>query len=530
MNTDDHHAADGADEIRAKLPQLAAATGAPAPGEGRSLPSIAINQPTAALCLAVGQCLRNAPLFRRGESLVTVNDTTGEVQPMTPTRWRSWHQRFFTFHDGEGDKRRTVNARQDLALCILASDELRAHVRELRGVNLLRLPTWRGEDADRTLDLLPEGYHPATRTFTVPVLDFARDWPLEDAHAWLDGRFAGFPFAETGDLFTRRSFSAFAAAMLGVFAVNLLPHGAVRPLVLVIGNQPGVGKSTLVRAILTPTHGETEEDSKPKSDEELRNVLDAAALAGAAYVFLDDVQNLASNDLNHFISSPTHTPRVKGQSTRVKCANSWQVFATGNHLKLAEDLPRRSLVVFLSAGEKASEREIADPMTNTVLFSAAYRAHACAALWAMLRHWRDCGMPHCRDARLSSFEAYAALVGSVCVAAGLANPFARIVDWPMGGDEAGRALETALCKLAGPLVQGEELTTDEILDALREAGTLDDVLPFECRDERKALGHKLRKLRGRVFTDTRGRRFEFGRRAAASGSRYVVHFLDDATA
>jgi len=522
-------ATNGAEEIRAQLPRLAAATGAPPPGDGRSLPSIARNQPLAGLALAVAQALRPAPLFRRGEMLVTVDATTGEVQPMTATRWRSWHQRFFHFHEGDGDKRRTVNAPQDLALCVLASDEFRAHVRELRGVNLLRLPVWRGDAAARALDLLPEGYDASTQTFTVPLLDYPLDWPLEDAHAWLDANFGGFPFAETGDLFTRRSFAAFVGGMLGVFTVNLLPHGAVRPLVLVIGNQPGVGKSTLVRAILTPTHGETEEDSKPKSDEELRKVLDAAALAGAAYVFLDDVHNLASNDLNHFISSPTHTPRVMGQGTRVKCANSWQVFATGNHLKLAEDLPRRSLVVFLATGEKASEREIADPMTNTILFSAAYRAHACAALWAMLRHWRDCGMPTCREARLSSFEAYAALVGSVCVAARLTNPFAPIVDWPMGGDEAGRTLETALCRMAATLDPGDELTPAEILANLSESNALDVVLPFDCKDERKALGHKLRKLRGRVFTDAKGRRFEFGRREGAAGAFYAVHFLAPAS-
>jgi hypothetical protein len=49
---------------------------------------------------------------------VTVDESTGKEQPMTPTRWRSWHQHFFVFDTGEGEKRRTANARQDLALCI----------------------------------------------------------------------------------------------------------------------------------------------------------------------------------------------------------------------------------------------------------------------------------------------------------------------------------------------------------------------------------------------------------------------------
>ena len=170
-----------------------------------------------------------------------------------------------------------------------------------------------------------------------------------------------------------------------------------------------------------------------------------------------------------------------------------------------------------------------NPHTNEWIFSPDYRAKACAALWALLRSWSDTGMPLCADARKPSFEAYASIVGSVVVAAGLANPFASF-DWPMGGDEAGRALQTAICRLAGALPSSGELTTDEVLDRLREDKTHDVVLPFakNADGERKSLGHKLTRLRGRVFTDTRGRRFEFGKRGASAGSRYVIAFLDQA--
>lgn len=524
MKTDD---LDGADEIREQLPRLAAATGAPAPGDGRSLPSIPINQPIGPLALAVAQCLRRAPLFRRAESLVTVNGTTGEDLPMDADRWATWHQNFVTFHTGDDAKRRIVDMEHGRVRRILASDALRAHVRELRAVNRLRLPAWRGEGAGRTLDLLPEGFDAATRTFTVPVLDYPTDWRLEDAHAWLAATFGTFALFETGELFARRSFAAHVAGMLGVFVVNLLREGAVRPMIVVNGNQVGLGKTLLTHAQLSPVHGEIEDDSKPTSDEEMRNVLDAAALAAAPYLVLDDSANLRSHDLNRFVTSSIHVPRVKGYSRRVRCPNVTQVFATGNALNLTEDLDRRALVVDLFDPGTAAARSVRNPLTNPFLFSDAYRAPACAALWAMLNNWCDLGMPICAEARKPSFEDYAALVGSVLVAAGIANPFTPR-ECVAGGDEAGRALQSAVCRLASTADQGEAFSPDEILTALRESETLDDVLPFDCRDERKALGHKLRKLRGREFTDTRGRRFEFGKRDAASGSRYVVHFLAEA--
>ena len=98
----------------------------------------------------------------------------------------------------------------------------------------------------------------------------------------------------------------------------------------------------------------------------------------------------------------------------------------------------------------------------------------------------------------------------------------------MGGDEAGRALQTAICQMAGALDSDGEFTTDEILDRLREDKTHDVVFPFAKNpdSERKSLGHRLTRLRGRIFNDSHGRRFEFGKHEASAGSRYVVRFLD----
>ena len=79
-------------------------------------------------------------------------------------------------------------------------------------------------------------------------------------------------------------------------------------------------------------------------------------------------------------------------SRRVKCANTWQVFASGNWLNVTEDLARRSLVIFLFDPDKAGARVTPNPHTNEWIFSSDYRAKACAALWPLLRNWCDAGM------------------------------------------------------------------------------------------------------------------------------------------
>jgi hypothetical protein len=301
-------------------------------------------------------------------------------------------------------------------------------------------------------------------------------------------------------------------------------------LVLVDGNQVKLGKSLLVRMILAAVHGKLAEGSKPKSDEELRKLLDATAIAGKPYLMLDDLHNLASNDLNHFTSSPTHEPRAMHTQNLAKCPNVWQVFGTGKDIKLTDDLERRVLAIDLFAAEDWRARKVANPWTNPRVILPEYRAPACATLWALVRNWLDAGMPKCAEAKMDSFEDYAEIVGSIVVAAGLANPFGPREN-TRGGNDAGRALVNAIRVLAAKCDNGEELTTNEILAQLDNDGTLDVVVPTAKNDlgQRQKLGWKLGPLRGNIYTDARGRKFEFGHRDDSAGSKYTLHFLNNAS-
>jgi hypothetical protein len=46
------------------------------------------------------------------------------------------------------------------------------------------------------------------------------------------------------------------------------------------------------------------------------------------------------------------------------------------------------------------------------------------------------------------------------------------------------------------------------------------------KDPRKAIDHRVKRLRERVFTDQAGRRFEFGKRDKSFGAVYPIRFLD----
>jgi hypothetical protein len=129
--------------------------------------------------------------------------------------------------------------------------------------------------------------------------------------------------------------------------------------------------------------------------------------------------------------------------------------------------------------------------------------------------------------RKPSFERWAAVVGGVVhsVSSLLADPFA-VRNVLSGGDEATRALERVLAVLAGRYAMEDAPcpNCDEILAVAQEEDLL-DTITNGAKDPRKSLGWRLKKIRGRHFTDTQGRLFEFGKRDISAGASYPIRYL-----
>jgi hypothetical protein len=516
----------GPDAIRRNFAAVAAATDTPPPGDGSRVPAVNVSQPISALARTVGMILHAAPLFRFGESLSTV-DESGRIAGMNAERFTSWVESYLAFTRPTKDAPAVESIGKDLASKILASDQFRDQIRELKAVSEVRLPRWTGEGEARTVALAPPGFDKETGLFTVDSIPYEEDMPAQEGWELLRDILFEFPFDPEGQevMQWRRSFGAMFGVMFGIYCHALFPEGTPRPLIIFNANQSGSGKSLLMRAALAPVHGPPAESGKPESESEFEKVLDSAAIARKPFLVLDDCKNLHSQALNRFVTSPVHECRLMHSQRMATVSKRTQVLATGNGLSISEDLDRRALVVDLFEANEAAKRNFKKEITPNWLFSHTTRARMLAALWSLVRNWRDEGMPEIKEYRRGSFEEWSGLIGGIVVACGMTNPFTpRKVE--LGGDEAGRALNLVIGELVGETVTGAppDLTTGDILDRAEAKGVLDVIVGY-AKDPKKALGWRLKKLRGRHLRDSQHRSFEFGRRELAAGAKYPIRFL-----
>jgi len=518
----------GPEAIRRGMRVVAEATGT-APPEAGSLPSVDVRGTISQTASAVGMVLHGAPLFKFAGEMVTVDESTGNIEPMAPERFVSWVEDHLAFVKWSDAGARPESIGKDTAGKLLAADRLRAHVRELKAVNPVRLPVWHGKGEERAVVLAPPGHDSETGILTLDSVAYPEDMPFADAFLFLKEHLKRFPFETEGIQLVemRRSFTVLLAAMLGVYCRALFAEGTAKPMVVINGNQPGTGKSLLVRMILSPVHGDIPEAGKPDGDTEFEKLLDSAAMSRKPFLVLDDVHSLKSQALNRFITSPTHECRRMYSQKLESVPKVTQVFATGNGLVVTEDLDRRALIVDLFDPGKSTARKFTKEITNEWLVLPETRTRFLAAAWAFVRDWAEAGSPGGKG-RKPSFERWAEVVGGIYSHhfPKLAGPFAQR-DVSIGGDESGRALERVFELIAGEMEPGDPpVKTDEVLERAEDEGLLETIVGYGIKDAKKALGWRVKRLKGRHFIDTRKRKFEFGKRDSMTGASYPVTFLD----
>ena len=403
----------------------------------------------------LGQHLADKPIFVHNGEIVTSDGT--DLHSVTPQTFRTLVERHVVCYR----KRRAGNASfevkitmsDDDARGIMASPQFRERLRRVRRLNSCRLPVLR---VNGKLELLSEGYDSASGTLTWSGVAYPEDMTLGVAVETINDLFGEFCFADS-----KRSKAVAVAALVGLYAAQLLPDGALRPCFIVTKNAEGAGAGTLVSCAVVPVIGSVPTGVKSDSDDEMRKVLTAAVREARLVLLFDNLKGrLSSAALEAFISSATWCDRLLGVNENITAPNIATVFVTANGCTITPDMRRRSLIVELHLEvERAEDREFRRPLDLPTLL--ALRPKILAACWSLVRHWHSQGQPPPSRSH-SAFPAWAKIIGGIVQVAGFACPL-DTADVAVAADEDGEAMRT----LVEAMQPSKQYTFSEIVELCR---------------------------------------------------------------
>lgn len=502
-----------------------------------------------------GHILSEAPLFRRENVLVTVDHETGLLQMMTPERFLSWISGHAIVYEevtsGKGANQRSDKMPKTMPLTVargcLASDEFYYAIRQIVRVNHVRMPVIRDNGK---VELLPEAYDEQGKFYTMKssiVINEAM--AIEPAAKIIRDYLSEFGWADVDkDTGHSRSLSVAVCAMVSLFGIGMQPVEAARMGFMYRANAQGGGKSLLAMLAIIATFGLAENTPMAK-DEELRKVLDMAALQGASYLFFDNLKNhVESSLLEGFMTSPVWAGRVMGSQRGFKAKKSTVLLITGNNLSVSPDLQRRMLQCDVVVEEfDLQEKRHRRDLNPVVLNRPAVRGELLSALWAMIRHWDGAGRPKAgpvdKPHRVATFAEWSDIFGGIVQAAGFGNPLLRPKDDQIADQKTlhQRKLVETLAFDVATATPVKKFDFQEVVQCCHESEYFDWMLEGKVREKdgapdesvfeaspkcRSKLGIFFSKeMDKRVFALADGRRVRFYGEGSGRARKFVVELL-----
>jgi hypothetical protein len=443
----------------------------------------------------LGEVLHHKDIFnRKGEIVVLVDN---DLKVMTPQAFRSWAEKYFVGYRAKAVGSNTIEFYMTMsdseARGTMASPQFIAQLRPVHRVNRAQLPIF----VSGKLTLLPVGYHESTRTLTIADVCYDLQMPVTEATDIIKNLLAEFCFTDG-----LRSMSVAVAAMVSLFATQMLPTGCLRPCFIFVANAEGAGKTLLATICILPTLGSMPTGCKSNDDEEIRKSLTTAVREARPVVFLDNLKSrLSSSALEAFLSAPTWTDRKLGVNETVTGENLATCFVTGNGMTVSPDMRRRSLFIELHLEvERAEDRQFEQRLDLQTLLEM--RPKLLAALWALVKHWDEKGRPKPSRSH-SAFPAWADIVAGIVEASGLSCPLEAAQVSAAADLEADdmRKLAPAMAK---------KLTAwsfAELVDLARENGLFEHIIGTEKeepgRKEKSILGRLLARYDNRLVLEYR---------------------------
>ena len=268
------------------------------------------------------------------------------------------------------------------------------------------------------------GYDPNTRLWCNSDIELPKiaDKPsraeAKQALRLLTDLLSGFPFVSTGDR---------AVALAAILSAVLRGAFDVVPLFAILAHDAGTGKSFLVDLISTIVTGRPcPVITGSKSVEEMEKRLGALLLEGAFMTSLDNMScDIKGDLLAQMVTQICIKTRILGKSEMPECERCGMLFATGNNIRVVDDMIRRTLTCNLDAKvERPEHRKFGfDPIQRVLKDRAAY----IAAAITIARAYMAADQPRATDMTpLAGFGAWSRMVREPLLWLGEDDPVASI--------------------------------------------------------------------------------------------------------
>ncbi len=284
---------------------------------------------------------------------------------------------------------------------------------------------------------------------------------------------------------------------LGLFLTGLLVDRYVetgKGVALIDGNQPGVGKTLLARAIGVILDGE-DPGLVPFSseDEELKKSICAGLRTRhSSVLIIDNAKTATGAALNsHTLDMLTTAPRVElrilRESINFSRNNDLLWILTMNDTCASRDLVTRGIPVRLAYDGDPGDRVFSGP--NPIDYSRRNRVEILGELAGMVEHWKQRGRP-LGPAR-HRFAQWASEIGGIldsCGLPGFLTNFADVVhEFTSGVDEMAVLAEFVARKGTGPIGESNALPAAGWVKLCEAAGVREESLKTVKGDRAKTI-------------------------------------------
>lgn len=448
---------------------------------------------------------------RAGQLTRVVRDENGRpaIEPYDRVRMRcrlSEVANFFTLRKVEGGYEQVgTNPPLSLAENVLALG--RWDYPPLAGI--ARSPILR---PDGSICTVP-GYDLQTRLFYSPdqglVLPEIPDQPnVHEVQASVDmllELIGDFPFADQASR---------ANALSILFSILMRPVIAGHiPLVIVDAPVQGSGKTLLVTALGTIAVGSVAGESIPskQNDDEWRKKITSILLSATPFVLLDNIPDNTTIDTPALAAALTTyewSDRLLGKNDSVRLPSRAVWAATGNNLRVAGDIPRRSYSVRLDANAERPWERTGFRIDGMDAYVAGHRGQLLSAAFTIIRAWYVAGKPRAVVPPFGSFEDWVSTVGGVLALAGIEGFLGNLDQTRVVQDEDTQQW-TAFFDAWWESFGNVAVTVDDLCcRILAHAALEDEAIPDALlmqRDKgegslRRSLGRHLSRLTGRLFS------------------------------